>query len=194
MKPTDFAKALSHYLVVYLPGQRNVSANTSKSYRDTFKLFLLYCKQACNVSLERLCLKHIDKTRVLGFLEWLEKDRHNSVSTRNQRLACIHGFCRHRQTEDPVGLRSYQKTLSISMKKMPPPTIHHLTLDALKLVLAQPGYSKASGRRDLSLLSVLYDTGARVSGSGSWGCSVRPASPLDAYWQRPQGETGSDHV
>ena len=28
MKPTDFAKALSHYLAIFLPDQRNVSANT----------------------------------------------------------------------------------------------------------------------------------------------------------------------
>jgi site-specific recombinase XerD len=52
MKPTDFAKALSDYLSVYLPGQRNVSTNTIKSYRDTFKLFLLYCKQDCIYPLE----------------------------------------------------------------------------------------------------------------------------------------------
>lgn len=44
MKPTDFAKALSHYLGIYLPGQRNVSTNTIKSYRDTFKLLLIYCQ------------------------------------------------------------------------------------------------------------------------------------------------------
>ena len=44
MKPTDFAKALSQYLSDYLPGQPNVSPNTIKSYRETFKLFLKYCK------------------------------------------------------------------------------------------------------------------------------------------------------
>ena len=33
MKPTDFAKALSRYLSDYLPGQRNVSPNTIKSYQ-----------------------------------------------------------------------------------------------------------------------------------------------------------------
>ena len=53
MKPTDFAKALSHYLAIFLPGQRNVSTNTIKSYRDTFKLLLLYCKQVCHLSIER---------------------------------------------------------------------------------------------------------------------------------------------
>ena len=162
MKPTDFAKALSHYLAVYLPGQRNVSANTVKSYRDTFKLFLRYCKQDCNLSTERLCLRHIDKRLVLGFLGWLEKDRNNGVSTRNQRLACIHGFYQYMQIEDPVGLLLYQQILSIPIKKTQAPSINHLTPEALKLILAQPDASKANGRRDLTLLCVLADTGARV--------------------------------
>jgi len=162
MKPTDFAKALSHYLSVYLPGQRNVSPNTIKSYRDTFKLFLMYCKQGCGLSIEHLCLRRIDEPLVVGFLSWLEQDRKSSIATRNQRLACIHGFCRHMQIEDPVGLLSYQKILSIPMKKAPKPTVHYLTAEALKLILAQPDLFKASGRRDLTMLSTLYDTGARV--------------------------------
>jgi site-specific recombinase XerD len=162
MKPTDFAKALSHYLGIYLPGQRNVSPNTIKSYRDTFKLLLLYCKQECSISAERLSLEHIDKSRVLGFLDWLETDRENGVSTRNQRLACIHGFYRYMQLEDPVGLLSYQHILSIPMKKVQAPTINHLTPEALKLILAQPDTLTPHGRRDLTLLSVLFDSGARV--------------------------------
>ena len=162
MKPTDFAKALSHYLGVYLPGQRNVSPNTIKSYRDTFKLFLLYCNQERHLTVERLCLKRIDKALILDFLAWLEKNRGNGISTRNQRLACLHGFYRYLQLEEPVGLLSYQQILSIPLKKTQTTTINHLTPDALKLILAQPDLSKGSGRRDLTLLSVLYDTGARV--------------------------------
>jgi site-specific recombinase XerD len=162
MKPTDFAKALSRYLSIYLPGQRNVSPNTIKSYRDTFKLFIIYCKQGCDLSIERLCLKRIDEPLVVGFLSWLEQYRKSSIATRNQRLACIHGFCRYMQIEDPVALLSYQKLLSIPLKKAPKPMVHYLTPDALKLILAQPDLSKASGRRDLTMLSTLYDTGARV--------------------------------
>lgn len=42
MKTTDFAKYLTDYLSIYLPGQRNLSPNTITSYRDTFKLLLLF--------------------------------------------------------------------------------------------------------------------------------------------------------
>lgn len=90
------------------------------------------------------------------------QDRNNSIATHNQRLACIHGFCRYLQIEDPVSLSAYQKILAIPVKKAPKPTVNHLTSDALKLILEQPDLSKASGRRDLTILSVLYDTGARV--------------------------------
>jgi integrase/recombinase XerD len=162
MKPTDFAKALSQYLSAYLPGQRNVSPNTISSYRDTFKLFLTYCKQGKGLTIERLGLAQIDESLVLGFLKWLEEDRNNGISTRNQRLACIHAFFRYVQAEHPTGLLTYQKILSISMKKAPRPAVSHLTTDALQLILAQTDLFTRSGRRDLTLLSVLYDTGARV--------------------------------
>jgi site-specific recombinase XerD len=179
MTPTDFAKALSDYLGAYLPGQRNLSSNTLKSYRDTFKLFLRYCKQECHLAVEKLCLKRIDKRLVLGFLQWLENERHNGISTRNQRLACIHGFYQYLQIEEPVALLSCQEILSIPMKKAPVPTINYLTPDALKLVLAQPDPLKASGRRDLTLLCVLYDTGARVQEVADLRVKdVRPDPPL----------------
>ncbi|GGK09653.1 putative integrase/recombinase y4rC [Lentibacillus kapialis] len=162
MKPTDFAKSLSDYLSLYLPGQRNVSSNTIRSYRDTFKLFLTYCKHHGGLPIEDLSLKQIDKPLIIGFLEWLEQDRKNSITTRNQRLACIHGFFRYMQVEDPVRLSLYQQILSIPIKKAQKPSVNHLTSDALKMILAQPNLSKSSGRRNLTLLSVLYDTGARV--------------------------------
>jgi integrase/recombinase XerD len=162
MKPTDFAKALSHYLSYYLPGQRNVSPNTIKSYRDTFKLLLIYCKECTGITVEKFSIKHMNRAFILDFMTWLEHDRHNCISTRNQRLACIHGFCRYLQIEDLVGLLNHQQVLSISMKKTPKPMVNHLTPDALKCILAQPDLTKARGRRDLTILAVLYDSGARV--------------------------------
>ncbi|MFP5226199.1 MAG: tyrosine-type recombinase/integrase [Acidobacteriota bacterium] len=162
MKPTDFARALSTYLSMYLPGQKNVSPHTVHSYRDTFKLLLAYCQQVRGLVIERLSLRDIDDQLVLGFLEWLETDRHNSLATRNQRLACIHAFYRYLQGQDPAGLWPYQKILALPMKKTPHPMIQHLTADAMQLILAQPDRETRNGRRDATLLSVLYDTGARV--------------------------------
>lgn len=68
IKPTDFAKLLTAYLSGYLPGQRNVSINTIKSYRDTFKLFLTFCREKKEISPEHLTTSLIDKELVYDFL------------------------------------------------------------------------------------------------------------------------------
>ena len=162
MKPTDFARALSTYLSLYLPGQRNVSPNTIKSYRDTFKLLLTYCQDVRHLAVERLSLWDIDDQLIISFLTWLEEERHNSKSTRNQRLACLHGFYRYLQIQDPMGLLPYLKILAIPMKKAPQPFVNHLNANAMQLILAQPNRTTRQGRRDTTLLAVLYDSGARV--------------------------------
>ncbi len=162
MKPTDFARALSTYLTKYLPGQRNLRPHTLASYRDTFKLLLRYCREVRGMAVERLTLHDLDNTLIRAFLDWLESDRHNTVATRNQRLASLHAFYRYLQAEDPTGLASYQKILAIPRKKTPAPTIPHLTPEALQRILAQPDRTRRMGRRDATLLATLYDTGARV--------------------------------
>jgi site-specific recombinase XerD len=162
MKSTDFAKLLADYLSQYLPGQRNVSTNTIISYRDTFKLFLIFSRDKKGVLPEHLVLAHIDEGFVNDFLLWIENERKCGISTRNQRLAAIHAFFRYVQVEAPEMLLRCQRILSIPFKKNGRAAIDYLSPDALKILLEQPDKTASDGRRDLVLMTVLYDTGARV--------------------------------
>ena len=162
MKITDFAKYLSAYLGTYMPGVRNVSTNTIRSYRDAYRLLLLYCKEELSIPAQKLTVAQLTETVVLGFLQWLEEKRNCSASTRNQRLAALHAFLRYVQLEEPVLLASCQRILAIPFKKHEQPAVRHLSPDAIRLILEQPDRNTAQGRRDLTVLSVLYDTGARV--------------------------------
>lgn len=162
MKPTDFARFVTRFLTDYLPRQRNLSSHTIKAYRDAFQLLLIYCRDVCKMPIESMCLKQFNKTLILNFLLWLESDRENSISTRNQRLAALHAFFRYVQYEAPEQLMLCQQIISIPFKRSAKPIICYLTHDQIKLILAQPNTSCFSGRRDLLLLSLLYDTGGRV--------------------------------
>ncbi len=162
MKPTDFAGHLTQYLGAYLPGQRNVSANTIKSYRDTFRLLLRYCRDERSLAVNRLTLQMVNASLIEDFLHWLTETRGNQGATRNQRLAAIHGFFRYLQHEDPARLLVCQQILAIPFRRHPRTPVRHLTAEALQTVLAQPDQQTPSGRRDLTLLCLLYDTGARV--------------------------------
>lgn len=162
MKQTDFAKSLRRYLTDFLPGQRNVSQNTIKSYRDTFKQYLMFMQEEQRIRPERILFTSVTALSIKDFLKWLETSRNVCISTRNQRLAAIHSFFRYAQTENPEILFESQKIIGIPFKKKQQQTILHLSMDQMAYLLEQPDTSTKRGRRDLALMAVLYDTGARV--------------------------------
>jgi len=162
MKPTNFAKYLTDFLTIYLSQQKNLSKNTIYSYRDTFKLLLKYCKEEKGINIERITIELLTAELITDFLHWLENERKCTVSTRNQRLASIHSFFRYVQYEDPTGLYHFQKVLSIPVKKSEKTVVQYLSPEVMKLILEQPDKNTKKGKRDLTMLSALYDTGARV--------------------------------
>jgi integrase/recombinase XerD len=162
MNPTNFAKHLTAFLTDYLSGQKNVSKNTIYSYRDAFKLLLKYCQDVKGIAIENIGIETLTAELIIDFLAWLECERKCSITTRNLRLASIHSFFRYVQSEEPAGIYHYQKIISIPLKRSEKKLVKHLSPEIVKLILEQPDKNSTKGRRNLTLLSVLYDTGARV--------------------------------
>ncbi len=161
-KPTDFSYLLSNFLTKFLPSERGLSQNTISSYRDTFVLLLKYCKEVLAVKSEHITMASLNRETVLSFLEWLETSRMVSARTRNQRLAAIHSFFRYVQEAEPSFMHECQRILTIAFKKTFGASITYLSLEVIKAILAQPQDTTPEGRRDTVLLSLMYDTGARV--------------------------------
>lgn len=65
MKETDFARYLTQFLSVYLPSQVGSKRNTRLAYRDSFSLFLRYCRDQGNLSPEKLTVKLTQETKGL---------------------------------------------------------------------------------------------------------------------------------
>lgn len=160
---TDFAKHLSRFLSEYLPHERNVSPNTIASYRDAFVQYIDYMKVVKGIALDRLFLKNLTRSNVTDYLKWLLEERKCSPATRNYRLAAIHSFCWYLQYTVIDRMEEWQKILSIKAMKTEGTTLNYLTVEGIKLLLAQPDTTNWRGRRNLALLSLMYDTGARVS-------------------------------
>ncbi|AWN73399.1 site-specific integrase [Legionella anisa] len=162
MKPTDFSIYLSRFLSNYLAGQRNLSPNTIKAYRDVFILLLRFCRDVKNIPIEKLQLEQVDVDLIEAFLDHIEKERRCTPRTLNHRLTTLHAFFRYIQVEDPLHLLQCQRILAIPLRRFVRPEVNYLSKDHLAALLAQPDLEKPEGRRDVVLLSVLYDTGARV--------------------------------
>ncbi len=162
MKPTDFSKYISDFITKYLTDEKGASPNTIAAYRDTFVLLLNFIQDMKHIKIEKLTLDKITKKTIIEFLDWIQKERKCSNSTRNARLAAIHSFYKYLQYESLDYLHECQKILSIKFKKTKKESISYLTIEGIKLLLQQPNTSSLKGRRDLALLSLIYDSGARV--------------------------------
>lgn len=162
MNPTCFARYMSKYLTEYLPGIQGVSYNTIASKRDAYILLLKYLDDTQNIKAEDVDIPLLTRETIIKYLEWLEKSRGSSVSTRNIRLAAIKSLFSYIQTQTPDYIYQCQQILSIPRKKEPGHTLEYLTVEGIKSVLDAVEASSRTGLRDLTLLSLMYDSAARV--------------------------------
>lgn len=178
MKTNEFPRILSSFLLNKLPVVQNQSGNTITSYRDTFIRLLTYMQDVVRVNAGKVRVDDLTVERVTEFLNWLEKERGNSVSTRNQRLAAIHSLFQHIQVQSPEYMFQCQQVLAIPFKKSEKKQVAFLSEDETKALLAVPDTESRKGRRDQVLLSLLYDSGARVQELADLRvCDLRLDSP-----------------
>jgi integrase/recombinase XerD len=159
---STLARALHQFFLNYLPKQRSTSPHTVQSYRDSLKLLLKFVVNRVGVGAQ-LEVEHITVERILAFLEHLETARHNGASTRNVRLSAIHSFFRYLGAQYVQHLALSQRILGIPFKRTGSREIQHLEQSEIKAVVDGIDRSTSAGRRDYALLSLLFNSGARVS-------------------------------
>jgi site-specific recombinase XerD len=162
MKPTDFSKTLEDFLTKYLPGERGMSHHTIASYKDTFILLIHFFDSRQGVPPHKLTLSMMDKNSIIKFLDWLQQNRNCCDATRNVRLSGLHSFFKYLQYRNPENMHRWQDVLSIREKKTSSNTVNYLSAECIKLLLEKPDRHTWRGRRDVALLSLIYDCGARV--------------------------------
>lgn len=143
--------------------QRRVSTHTVAAYRDTFRLLLEYAHRQLGRPPSALELTDIDAVFVGRFLDHLEHDRNNSVTTRNARLAAIHSLFGYAAYRCPEHALVIQRVLAIPQKRSDSTLVCFLSHEETEALLAIPDQSTLLGRRDHHLLLVAMQSGLRVS-------------------------------
>lgn len=158
----NFSYYLSHFLKEYLVVERNVSSKTIRSYKTTFQMLITYFVEKKNMKLTDITFENVTKEMILDFLNYLEEEKKNSIRTRNQRLAAIHSFYQYCSADEIEHIENIQKILSIKTKKYEKKVQEYLTKEEVQTLLARIDTSTKIGRRNLLVLSLLYDTAARA--------------------------------
>jgi len=161
-QPNALARTLRQFFSEHLPSVRGVSRHTIDSYRYALILLLRFLATWSNRSVADLDLADIEAEEVIAFLDDLERARHNTVATRNVRLAALHAFFRYVAANEPEQLARSQRILHIPFKRADQRTIDYLEYAELQAVLEAVDRSTAAGRRDYALLATMFNTGARV--------------------------------
>ena len=161
--PADFASLLQRFFGERLIQQQNASPRTVAAYRDSFRLLLTYAERERGKPPAKLTLGDFDATLVLDFLAHLETERHNTVRSRNARLAAVRAFAHYVALQCPPALQLAQQILAIPMTRFERPLLGFLSRVEVQAVLAAPDAGTWCGRRDRVMFALLYNTGARVS-------------------------------
>lgn len=155
--------ALQRYFCEYLINQRQLSPRTIAAYRDTFRLLLAFFERSRHRQPDDLCVRDLDVSCILAFLDDLERHRGNCARSRNLRLAGIRSFIRYATASDPLLLPVAQRVLAIPTKRFERGAVGHLSRAQMQLLIDAPDASTKTGLRDRVLLTLMYNTGARVS-------------------------------
>ncbi len=156
------AAALHSFFTNFLPCQRALSPHTLHSYRDSLKLLLQFIAGKRGDP-STLTLDQLTVEKVTAYLQYLENQRKNRASTRNVRLSALHSFFRYVGMQYPEQLAQMQRLLAIPFKRAERREIQSLEFAELQAVLDGIDRITPDGRHDFALLSVLFNTGARVS-------------------------------
>jgi integrase/recombinase XerD len=160
---TSLAPTLQWFFIERLGTQLDASPNTIASYRDTFRLLLGFAQTRTGTAPAKLRLEDLDAPMVGAFLEHLEHARHNSVRTRNNRLAAVHSLFRYAALRHPDHAALIQRVLAIPTKRTDRELVCFLTSAEIDALVSAPDPETWIGRRDRTLLLVGVQTGLRVS-------------------------------
>ena len=161
-KEKDLTYYLPRYFDVELKNNVNASENTIISYKYTFISLLKYISNILNKKIQNITLFDFNKNIIGNYLNYLENEKKNSISTRNQRLAAIKSFSDYLAEDDIKYISLSNEINTIKFKKKQDNSIKYLSKEAIKEILSLPNTSTNSGVRDLAILTLLYDSAARV--------------------------------
>src|SRR5207247_1012358 len=121
------------------------SHHTVQAYRDALRLFLSHVAQRQGCTVDRLSMEQLQVNQVLSFLEELERQRNNSIRTRNCRLMALRCFFKHALRHDPAHAEQYARILAVPAKKAPQPACVYLEPEEMRILLSQPDQRCALG-------------------------------------------------
>ncbi|MDO9580473.1 MAG: tyrosine-type recombinase/integrase [Bacteroidales bacterium] len=156
------ARHINAFLNEYVPSQKSCSNHTLKSYQYALVLYIGFLETAKGIRAESLSGECFSRQIIEEWLQWLMEQRNCSPETCNNRLASLRSFLKYLGSRDILLLHLFEDATRIPRKKEFRKKVKGMSKKAVQALLSVPDVSTKAGRRDLSLMMILYSTAARM--------------------------------
>lgn len=162
MKNNVFLHQLGEYFDTFLPDIRRASKNTISAYADSFAIFFQFLSESKGLQHTIVTYKHFTPALFDEFLLWMKNERKYSASSICQRMTAITAFLKYASRREMAAVSAYTSAASSEHPDVARTEFSYFTLEETRILLTLPNPSKYLGDRDLVLLSLLYESGARA--------------------------------
>lgn len=162
MKQTLFIKQLSEYFDVYLPSNKKCSKNTIASYADGFVTLFQFFKDEKSKNHYSIQYSDVTAKTMDEYILWLQNHKNYSAASQKQRIASLSSFLKYASSREMDALSSYSALSQTQTPKIPRKCFSYFTSEEIKNLLSTPINTGKSGYRDVTMLALMYDSGARA--------------------------------
>jgi site-specific recombinase XerD len=163
-KSNDAAKIsryMSDFLYDYAPNFLTSSTHTIKSYKDTLTIYVMFL-ESIGVKPSSLDKKYFEKGCIEEWVKWMSNTRRCCPDTCNVRLGSLRVLLEYFGSRDVGFLYLYNEAKTIKRQKCVKKKVNGLTRDAVTAIMNEPDLGTKTGRRDFTLLMMLYGTAGRI--------------------------------
>jgi len=157
----EFWSLAKSFLKIYLPSARGVSINTVTAYRHALETLIRYLEHS-GFARDTMKIDLLTPACVEGFMAWMSKEQGSKPRTCNLRLSAIKTFLRYCGRHSLSYESISRDVIGMPMKKVRKEKIEYMSVEAMAAIMNAPDSSRIIGRRDKAMLSLLYDSAARV--------------------------------
>jgi site-specific recombinase XerD len=161
MNTPNLPAFIQRFFTDRLHAQLGASPHTIASYRDSFRLLLVFASARLARTPSQLCVEDLSAALIGAFLDHLEHQRASTPKTRNIRLTAVRAFFRFLAYAEPACSLQCQQVLAIPNKRHDRVAVEFLAEDETKALVATPDSTTWIGCRDRMLLQVAVQTGLR---------------------------------
>lgn len=156
------ARHMAEFLDVYAPNYKTKSEHTLKSYRDTLTIFIGFLESEKHITPTTLCGGCFSRLIMEEWLAWMRDSRGCCPDTCNVRLGGLREFLKYIGSRDPSFMYLYLEAKEIPKVPTVKKKVSGLSRDAVRALVASPDLLTKTGKRDITVIVLMYNTAIRL--------------------------------